>query len=74
MLVRCVRSSKSVGVAEARALLLDLGPEGEWLGGYLVATSDFTSACKKIADQSAGRLALVSGAELWRQLHIQGVV
>lgn len=74
VLVRCVRSEKNVGVAEAKALLESLGPEVEWLGGYLVTTSDFTAACKKAADKSAGQLALVSGAELWRHLHIQGLV
>jgi len=55
-------------------LLQALEPRSDWLGGYLVTTSDFTSACKKAADQSSGRLALVSGAELWRHLHIQGLV
>jgi hypothetical protein len=74
VLVRCVRSEKNVGVAEAKALLEALEPEPEWLGGYLVTTSDFTPACKKAADKSAGRLALVSGADLWRNLHIQGLV
>jgi hypothetical protein len=74
VLVRCVRSDKNVGVAEAKALLDALGPGAEWLGGYLVTTSDFTPACKKLADKSAGQLALVSGAELWRHLHIQGLV
>ncbi len=74
VLVRCVRSEKNVGVAEAKALLESLGPGVEWLGGYLVTTSDFTAACKKTADRSAGQLGLVSGAELWRHLHIQGLV
>lgn len=74
VLIRCVRSEKNVGVAEAKALLQSLEPRHEWLGAYLVTTSDFTSACKKAADQSSGRLALVSGAELWRHLHIQGLV
>jgi hypothetical protein len=74
VLVRCVRSEKNVGVAEAKALLQALEPRTDWLGGYLVTTSDFTSACKKAADQSSGRLGLVSGAELWRHLHIQGLV
>ncbi len=72
--MHCVRSEKNVGVAEAKALLESLGPDVEWLGGYLVTTSDFTAACKKAADKSAGQLALVSGAELWRHLHIQGLV
>jgi hypothetical protein len=74
VLVRCVRSEKNIGVAEAKGLLQALEPRSDWLGGYLVTTSDFTSACKKAADQSSGRLALVSGAELWRHLHIQGLV
>lgn len=74
VMVRCIRSDKNVGIAEAKALLQALEPRGDWLGGYLVTTSDFTAACRKTADQSAGRLALVAGAELWRQLHIQGLV
>ena len=71
---RCVRSDKNVGVAEAKDLLQTVEPRKDYLGGYLVTTSDFTPACKKAADQSAGRLALVSGAELRRHLHIQGLV
>ena len=74
VLVRLVRSDKNVGVAEAKGLLQTLEPRKDCLGGYLVTNSDFTLACRKAADQSAGRLALVSGAELWRHLHIQGVV
>ena len=35
-------------------------------------TSDFTSSCRKFADDSDGRLALVSGSELYRHLHILG--
>ncbi len=43
---------------------------GDCLGGYLVTTADFTNACKSLADESEGRLALVSGAEFYRHLHI----
>lgn len=74
VLVRCVRRDKNVGVAEAKALLEAIGAGADWLGGYLVTTSDFTAACRKMADKSGGQLALVSGAELWRHLHIQGLV
>jgi len=42
------------------------------VGAYLITTSDFTAACRKLADESQGQLALVSGAELYRHLHILG--
>lgn len=74
VLVRCVRSAKNIGIAEAKALLKELEERADCLGGYLVVTTDFTPACKKAADESDGRLALVSGAELWRHLHIQGLL
>jgi hypothetical protein len=74
VLVRCVRTEKNVGIAEAKALLQELDERSDCVGGYLVVTTDFTPACKKAADESEGRLALVSGAELWRHLHIQGLL
>jgi putative transposase len=42
------------------------------LGAYLITTSDFASSCRKFADDSDGHLALVSGSELYRHLHILG--
>jgi hypothetical protein len=74
VLVRCVRSSKNVGIAQAKALVLALAKRPECGAGYLVVTSDFTSACKKLADESAGQLVLISGPELWRSLHILGLL
>lgn len=73
-LVRCVRSTKNVGIAEVKVLLKELEDRADCLGGYLVVTTDFTPACKKAADESDGRLTLVSGGELWRHLHIQGLL
>jgi hypothetical protein len=42
------------------------------IGAYLVTTSDFTASLKTYADDSGGLLALVSGTELYRHLHILG--
>jgi len=67
---RVIRSDKNIGVAEGRALLEMVEERGDCLGGYLVTTADFTNACKTLADESEGRLALVSGAEFYRHLHI----
>jgi len=74
LLVRCVRGAKDVGVGEGRALLADMHNWGDCIGTYLVTTADFTPACKKLADDSQGRLALVSGVELYRHLHLLGTV
>lgn len=71
VLVRTVRSEKNVGISEAKVLLKEASLR-DCMGAYLIATSDFTPACKKHADQPGGKLALVSGAELWRHLHILG--
>ena len=71
VLVRCLRSEKNVGVGEAKVLVNEASIH-DCLGAYLVVTSDFTPACKRFADQTGGKLALVSGAELWRHLHILG--
>ncbi len=72
VLVRCLRSEKDIGIGEARELLAALGEHPDFLGAYLVATTDFTPACKKLAEESRGRLTLVSGVELYRHLHILG--
>jgi len=71
ILVRVIRSEKNVGIGEAKILLKEASLQ-KCAGAYLIATSDFTPACKKHADQAGGKLALVSGAELWRHLHILG--
>jgi hypothetical protein len=74
VLVRCIRTEDNVGVAKARALLKAMETRRDCAGAYLVATSDFTASCKKFADDSDGQLALVSGTELYRHLHILGRV
>ncbi len=72
VLVRCIKTHKNVGVAKARALLKAMETRRDCMGAYLVTTMDFTGSCKNFADDSDGRLALVSGAELYRHLHILG--
>jgi superfamily II DNA or RNA helicase len=72
VLVRCIRTHNNVGVAKARALLKAMETRRDCMGAYLVTTTDFTASCKNFADDSDGRLALVSGAELYRHLHILG--
>ena len=72
VLVRCLQTSGNVGVAKARALMKAMEMRRDCSGAYLITTSDFTSACRKLADESEGQLALVSGAELYRHLHILG--
>lgn len=72
ILLRLVRSDKNVGVKEGRKLLIDLDEYESCAGAYMVAVTDFTSACKKLADESKGKLALISGDEFLRHLHIIG--
>jgi hypothetical protein len=72
VLIRCIRTHNNVGVAKARALLKAMETRRDCMGAYLVTTTDFTASCKNFADDSDGRLALVSGAELYRHLHILG--
>lgn len=72
VLARVVRRDKNVGVSEGRSLLAALDERPDCLGAYLVSTSDFTGACRTLADESEGRLALVSGVEFYRHLHILG--
>ncbi|MBE9478569.1 MAG: restriction endonuclease [Chloroflexi bacterium] len=72
VLVRSMSTHKNVGIAKARALLKAMEIRRDCEGAYLITTSDFTSSCRKFADDSDGRLALVSGSELYRHLHILG--
>jgi hypothetical protein len=72
ILLRLVRSERNVGVKEGRRLIKDLGQHEKCVGAYMVAVTDFTTACKKFADESNGRLALISGDEFLRHLHILG--
>jgi hypothetical protein len=72
ILVRCIRSNDNVGVGKGRALLKAMETRRDCVGAYLVTTSDFTASCKTLADEAGAQLALVSGAELYRHLHILG--
>jgi hypothetical protein len=72
VLVRYLASNKNIGIAEARNLMKDMQGRGDCTGAYLITTSDFTTACRNFADESDGQLALVSGSELYRHLHILG--
>jgi hypothetical protein len=72
VLVRYLASNKNIGIAEARNLMKDMQSRGDCTGAYLITTSDFTTACRNFADESDGQLALVSGSELYRHLHILG--
>lgn len=74
ILVRYMKVDTTVGVSDAREVLETLGQQGECLGAYFLATSDFTPSCKKLADESKGQLALVSGIEFYRHLHILGLL
>ncbi|HSR46560.1 MAG TPA: restriction endonuclease [Anaerolineales bacterium] len=72
--IRCLRAPSSVGVDEARQVLEEIPRYEECVGAYLVATADFTSASRKLAEQSEGRLALVDGPEFYRHLRVLGLV
>jgi hypothetical protein len=72
VLVWVLRTDGNVGVADGRALLAALEARGAEQAAYLVTTGDFTSACKKLAEESEGKLALVAGTEFYRHLRILG--
>lgn len=72
VIARYVRSDSNVGVAEGRKCLGLLEEYPGSLGSYLVTNVDFTQACRALADKSEGRLALVSGPEFYRHLHLLG--
>ena len=74
VLVHLLRSEGNLGVGEGRVLLQALDDQADAQAAYLVATADFTPACKKLAEESNGRLALVSGIEFFRHLRILGWV
>lgn len=72
VLVNYLASNKNIGISSGRALMEEMQARGDCTGAYLITTSDFTTACRKFADDSDGQLALVSGSELYRHLHILG--
>jgi hypothetical protein len=72
ILVRYFRTQENIGVAEARNLLDRMEKRGDSNQGFLITTSNFTSACRTLAEETRGRIELVSGSELFRHLHILG--
>jgi superfamily II DNA or RNA helicase len=72
ILVRYFRTEDNIGVAEVRKHLETLDERGDCNAAYLITTSDFTSACRTLAEESRGRIELVNGSELFRHLHILG--
>jgi hypothetical protein len=73
-LVHCLRTGKNVGVQEARALLDEAEQRQDCRGALLLVTSEFTPACKKLAEDSGGHLGLLSGEDLYRHFRELGVV
>ena len=72
MMIRCIRTDTNVGVVKARVLVKAMITYRDCMGAYFVTTIDFTASCKNFTDDSNGHLALVSGTELFRHLHILG--
>jgi Restriction endonuclease len=72
--VRCLKTQRSVGVAEARQALEEADRRPDCDGVYLLATTEFTPACKKFAEEARGHLVLLGGADLYRHLRGQGIV
>lgn len=63
-LVRLVPSARDIGVGEARNLLAALNSRPGMAAAYLVSNADFTSACRRLAVESGGRLRLIPGVDL----------
>lgn len=72
IVARYFRTEENVGVAEVRKLLDMMEERGDCNTGYLITTSDFTSASRTLAEETRGRIELVNGSELFRHLHILG--
>jgi hypothetical protein len=72
ILVRCLSEEGNVGVADARSALDLLDEHPDISRAYLVGTGDFSAAAKKAAEESDGRLELITGSELARHLRLLG--
>lgn len=72
ILVRCLTDEGNVGVADARLALDLLDEHPDISRAYLVGIGDFSAAAKKTAEESDGRLELISGSELARHLRLLG--
>jgi hypothetical protein len=69
-----LRTGRNIGVQEARALLEEAGDRPECKGALLLVTTEFTPACKKLAEDSHGRLRLFSGEDLYGSFRQMGIV
>jgi hypothetical protein len=72
--IRCLRLEMPAEVVEGEALLDELKDRPDCLGAYLIATTEFTPACRRLAERSDGRLVLVDGSEFYRHLRVLGLV
>jgi hypothetical protein len=72
--IRCLRLEAAGEVEEGEAVLDELKDRPECIGAYLIATVEFTPACRRLAEGSDGRLALVDGSEFMRHLRVLGLV
>jgi len=72
--IRCLRLEAAGEVEEGEAVLDELKDRPECVGAYLIATVEFTPACRRLAEGSDGRLALVDGSEFLRHLRVLGLV
>ena len=71
--IQCKRYQKNVGVGVARDMAGVLSQRRENYKGYLVASSDFTSQCKKFVSESGGNIELINGLELTRYVLMYGL-
>lgn len=72
--IRCLRLEAAGEVDEGGAILDELKDRPDCVGAYLIATVEFTPACRRLAQGSDGRLALVDGSEFLRHLRVLGLV
>ncbi|HMK07618.1 MAG TPA: restriction endonuclease [Anaerolineales bacterium] len=72
--IRCLRLEAAGEVEEGEAILDELKDRPDCVGAYLIATTEFTPACRRLAEASDGRLALVDGSEFLRHLRVLGLV
>jgi hypothetical protein len=72
--IRCLRLEAAGEVDEGEAILDELRDRPECVGAYLIATVEFTPACRRLAERSDGRLVLVDGSEFLRHLRVLGLM
>ncbi|MCW5873702.1 MAG: restriction endonuclease [Anaerolineales bacterium] len=70
---QCKRYVNNVGVTEARSLFGVVESKGPNHSGILVTSSDFTPQCRRFAAGCKGRLHLLSGLELAREIQRYGI-